>query len=51
MDHWAHSSFVLKELSRMGKKMDYGLLGMKMDRRKGKELTRMVKMKVYGLLV
>ena len=26
----------------MEKKMDYGLVGMKMDRRNGKKLTRMV---------
>ena len=29
----------LKELTRMGKKMDYGLNGGRMDRRKVKELT------------
>jgi hypothetical protein len=31
----------MKELSRMGKKMDYGLIGMKMDKREEKELGRM----------
>ena len=32
-----------KELSRMGKKMDYGLIGMRADRKRKKELTRMEK--------
>ncbi len=33
----------LKELSRMGKKMDYLLIGIKMDRSLEKEITRMEK--------
>ena len=32
----------MKELTRMGKKMDHGLVGMKMDRRCMKELSRMM---------
>jgi hypothetical protein len=31
----------IKELTRMGKKMDYGLCGMRMDKRLVKELSRM----------
>ena len=31
----------MKELTRVGKKMVYGLIGIKMDRRSMKELTRM----------
>ena len=39
-----------KELTRMGKKMDYGLTGMKTDRSDGKERLRMGKEMVYGLI-
>jgi len=33
----------------MGKKMEYGLIGMRMERRVKKELTRMEKKMVNGL--
>jgi len=38
-----------KKLSRMGKKMDYGRGGMRMDRRRQKGLTRMENKLVNGL--
>ena len=40
---------VKKELTRMGKKMDYGLLGMRMDKREVNGLTRMGKKKDLSL--
>ena len=39
----------LKELTRLGKKMDPGHCGMKMDRRNLKELTRVERKMGFGL--